>query len=867
MSITISLLSTNNKSKTFATCPTLYLMGFFISCDRKLSRKHSIKRNSGCVDKSVQDFTSFIYSEVSAVMTKTIKITQKATNHKPRNKWFDENCASKRREFIQTRNKFLKTKNDANRVLFTRARTQYNRCKRKAKMKFKSSEGKRVCDLAKSKPREFWANINKHIKSRKQSSETLTVDDFFVHFQEVFSGGNPENVPNQDPNERNQETPQQMTDLTDPDLDSEITSDEVKSVIFSLKNAKSPGIDNLAAEVFKTACDLLSPYMVKLFNNVFMSGEYPESWCKGVIVPIYKNKGNIDSANNYRGITLSNVLAKIFSHILLKRINKWSDEQEKNNDNQFGFQKSKSTVDCIFVLSSIISKVINGSTGNKKLYCAFIDYEKAFDKVDRYLLWYKLMQEDVSPRMLKILKSMYKSVKACIKYNNKFSDFMKSDSGLKQGDPLSPILFMFFINDIITCIDTHAEDTISVDDVVLFMLLYADDAVIFAQSAESLQNMLNDIQDYCNTWHLTINTNKTKIMVFEKGRHSYPKIYLNGTELEVVTSFRYLGVELFKNGNWARTQKHIAQHASRALYKLYNLFNQITVPIREQLKLFDSLVGSILSYSAESWGHHEAPDIERVHTKFMRNILGVRKSTNISALYGELGRYPMKISRKIKLIKYWIKLLSRRDTLEFKVYIMLKNDCDNGNNYKGTNWAFHIKHELDICGFSDIWANQLLIDIPFEAIRLRILDQFKQSWYAQIVNSNRLATYGNIKFDFGLETYLQVLSSFKFRRALTRFRISAHSLAIETGRHRNIERNERKCIYCNMNVAESEFHFLLICPLYNDLRIKHLPRYYCRWPTLNKFNQLMGKQSKHTLQHLSHYLYFAFLKRDGNLVF
>ena len=123
-------------------------------------------------------------------------------------------------------------------------------------------------------------------------------------------------------------------------------------------------------------------------------------------------------------------------------------------------------------------------------------------------------------------------------------------------------------------------------------------------------------------------------------------------ELEVVTSFRYLGVELFKNGNCARTQKHIAQHASRALYKLYNLFNQITVPIREQLKLFDPLVGSILSYFPEMWGHHEAPEIKKVHTKFLRNILGVRKSTNISALYGELGRFPMKIARKIKLIKY-----------------------------------------------------------------------------------------------------------------------------------------------------------------------------------------------------------------------
>ena len=450
------------------------------------------------------------------------------------------------------------------------------------------------------------------------------------------------------------------------------------------------------------------------------------------------------------------------------------------------------------------------------------------------------MQEDVSPRMLKILKSMYNSVKACIRYNNKFSDFMRSDAGLKQGDPLSPILFMFFINDIITCIDTHAEDTISVDDVVLFILLYADDAVIFAKSAESLQNMINDIQNYCNTWHLTINSSKTKIMVFENGKHSHPRIYLNGVELEVVKSFRYLGLELFKNGNWSRTQKHIAQHATRALHKLYNLFKQITVPISQQLKLFDSLVGSIMSYASESWGHHEAPDIEKIHTKFLRNILGVRKSTNVTALYGELGRYPMKTLRKIKLIKYWIKLLSKRDTLEFKVYTMLKNDCENGNSYNGANWAFQIKHELDMCGFSDIWTNQLLIDIPFEAIRIRILDQFKQSWYAEIINSDRLEVYHNIKFDFGLESYLQILSSVKFRKALTRFRISAHSLAIETGRHHRKARRERKCIYCNMNVIESKYHFLLICPLYNDIRTKYLPRYYYTWPTVYKFNQLIS---------------------------
>ena len=323
----------------------------------------------------------------------------------------------------------------------------------------------------------------------------------------------------------------------------------------------------------------------------------------------------------------------------------------------------------------------------------------------------------------------------------------------------------------------------------------------------SLQTMLYDIQNYCNIWHLTINTRKTKIIVFERGRHTHPKIYLNGIELEVVTSFRYLGMELFKNGNWSRIQKHIAQHATRALYKLYNLFNQLTLPIHAQLKLFDSLVGSILSYSSESRGFHEAPDIELDHIKFLRKILGIRKTTNVSVLYGETGRFPMYIFRKIKQIKYWIKLLSRRNTLEFKIYMLSKSDCDNGNNYKGTNRAWHIKQVLDLCGLSNIWTNQVLIDIPFEVIKLRILNQFKQSWYAQIMNSNRLLTYSSIKFDFCLENYLQILTTPKFRKALTRFRISAHSLAIESGRHNYIERNERKYIYCNMNVIEREFHF------------------------------------------------------------
>ena len=126
---------------------------------------------SDIVDKSVQDFTSFLFNEVSTVMSKTIKVQHSTQSKKPQNKWFDENYASARREFKRAQNTFIKNKNDVNRVLFTQSKTHYSRCKRKAKVKFKLSEGKRVCDLAKSKPHEFWANVNKYIKAKKKTKK------------------------------------------------------------------------------------------------------------------------------------------------------------------------------------------------------------------------------------------------------------------------------------------------------------------------------------------------------------------------------------------------------------------------------------------------------------------------------------------------------------------------------------------------------------------------------------------------------------------------------------------------------------------------------------------------------------------------
>ena len=561
-------------------------------------------------------------------------------------------------------------------------------------------------------------------------------------------------------------------------LDSPFTNEELKKVILSLKTNKSPGLDGLISEIFKCSYDILSPLIVKLFNFVFLNGAYPNSWSEGLVTPIHK-KGDIDILNNYTGITLINALSKIYSHLLNNRILKWASENGKIADCQFGFQPNKSTVDCIFIFQAIISKMLHNG---EKLYCCFLDYQKVFDLINRGFLWQKLIRDGCSSTMVKALQAMYQSVKSCVRYKNVGSEFFNINSGVKQGDPLSPVLFILFINDLLesTFIDDTAVVTIS--DINLFMLLYCDDAVLFAKSPECLQNMLNKLYDYSTIWDIKVNTDKTKIMIFEKGRKSNVAIYYHDILLETVENFKYLGVMFYRNGSWNRTQKCLSDYGSFALHNLNRLFQNITLSYHEKFKLFDCLVGSVLSYAAEVWGFHKSPDIERLHTKFCRSLLGVKKSTNLSALYSELGRKSLIIFRKIRILRYWMKLLNTDNILLKHTY----TDALAGNNYNGQNWAFQMKNMLDNLGFSHIWNNQLQSDIPFYEIKQRILDQTDQEILMSNSTSTKLQTYGLFKLDTESEPYLDSISVNKFKYALSRFRLSSHNLAIETGRYYNI---------------------------------------------------------------------------------
>ena len=226
-------------------------------------------------------------------------------------------------------------------------------------------------------------------------------------------------------------------------------------------------------------------------------------------------KGNLNDVNNYRGITLTSIFSKIFSTLLDVRLRKWANDNNILTDFQFGFRDKKSTIDCCFVLQSLINRIVKRE--KKKLYCSFIDFRKAFDLVYRDGIWLKLIKYGTSTKMVTMLRAMYASVKSCVRVNGSLSDFFDSYMGVKQGESLSPLLFILFINDMSESLSNGTFDTVTIDELQIFLLLFADDTVLFSYFKEGLQSLLNQLCNYCNKWGIIVNTEKTVAMTFKTG--------------------------------------------------------------------------------------------------------------------------------------------------------------------------------------------------------------------------------------------------------------------------------------------------------------------------------------------------------------
>ena len=184
----------------------------------------------------------------------------------------------------------------------------------------------------------------------------------------------------------------------------------------------------------------------------------------------------------YRGISLLSTVYKLFSSIINEKITKTAENNDLYADEQNGFRVGRSCEEHVFTLSSIIR---NRKSQHLSTFVAFVDMEKAFDRVNRDLLFYEMLKLGFNGKLLRCIRSIYNANKTCININGYTTEYFTMQYGVKQGDCLSPTLFNLYINDMVEDIKETC-DGIQIEHFKVHCLLYADDIAFISGSPEDL---------------------------------------------------------------------------------------------------------------------------------------------------------------------------------------------------------------------------------------------------------------------------------------------------------------------------------------------------------------------------------------------
>ena len=318
-----------------------------------------------------------------------------------------------------------------------------------------------------------------------------------------------------------------------------LTWDDMITISGKLKVGKSSNTF-LTAEHILHGSPKLAVHLHLLFNAFIQHSFVPIDFLKGTISPVVKNSsGDLNSTDNYRGVTLSSVFAHLFENALRLKFGSFLT----SHDLQFGFKPKHSVNQAVFTLKSCVDFFTQRGSN---VYVAFLDFTKAFDTISHSGLFLKLMDRKVPLCFLLIIMYWYLNMQYDVKWVNTRSNLFPVLCGSKQGGILSPDFFAVYINDLIVLLKSMGIGC-HVIEIFIACLLFADDMSLIAPTREALQKMIDVCAAYCSRYCLKFNIAKTKVMVFGKlsrDLSSLAKITIHGENVEYVKSCKYLGFYL-----------------------------------------------------------------------------------------------------------------------------------------------------------------------------------------------------------------------------------------------------------------------------------------------------------------------------------
>lgn len=590
--------------------------------------KFELKRKEGTVEEVWK-----IFKETLIKNARQICGVKKFKQDTKRTRWWNEGVKRTIREKKKAWKKYIYTKNHEDKEEYIRKRNKAKIDIRKAKTQCWEEFGRELDELYTKNNKHFWGIVKKlrgnkgnevrGIRNKNNELKTETTEILQVwkeYYEEKFE----EN--------RNQQEEQDEYEDTDEEQQEnaiEIEMKDVEEAIGTLKLGKAGGADGVEAEMIKVMGPKGKRWIHEIFKKAWREERIPEDWENNIIIPIYK-KGETGKCENYRAICLSSTVFKMYTKILQKKLIHYIGH--KLADEQAAYRQGKQTTDNIHIIRNITERTIEKGG---ELFVTLIDLKAAFDNINRSHIWRYLLELQAPRKLIRNIKNMYQNVKGRVQMNGESSDTFFMTKGIKQGDSLSPLLFITVMDKILLNTRTktqHLQSQIGhyqLRPIKVDNLMYADDIILIADTHKKMKGLVKIWSEEIENMGMEVNTNKTKMMIINnKESELVRKIEINGNTIEAVTAVEYLGSVITDDG---RIEVDIANR----MKKTRNIYYAINKPILQKqeidkqvkLKVYNIIARPTLTYGSETWTinkKHESK-INAGEMQFLRRIEGKTK--------------------------------------------------------------------------------------------------------------------------------------------------------------------------------------------------------------------------------------------------
>ncbi|KAK3532175.1 hypothetical protein QTP86_009196 [Hemibagrus guttatus] len=459
-----------------------------------------------------------------------------------------------------------------------------------------------------------------------------------------------------------------------------IRKDEVRKALKRMKSGKAVGPDDIPVEVWKCLGEAAVEFLASLFNRVLESERMPEEWRRSVLVPIFKNKGDVQSCSNYRGIKLMSHTIKVWERVVAARLRKVVEICEQ----QYGFMPRKSTTDAIFALRILMEKYRDGQ---RELHCVFVDLDKAYDRVPREELWYCMRKSGVAEKYVRVVQDMYERSRTVVRCAVGQTEEFNVEVGLHQGSALSPFLFAIVMDQLSEEVRQESPWT----------MMFANDIVICSESREQVEENLERWRFALERRGMKVSRSKTEYMCVNEMEGS-GTVRLQGEEVKKVQEFKYLGSTVQSNGECGKEVKKRVQAGWNGWRKVSGVLCDQKISARIKGKVYRTVVRPAMLYGLEtvSLRKRQESELEVAELKMLRFSLGVTRLYRIRNEYIRGTAHVGRLGDKVREARLrWFGHVQRRERKGRELADMMERRKVDIRCVQETRWKGSKAHSIE----------------------------------------------------------------------------------------------------------------------------------------------------------------------------